>query len=173
METKGFPQKIREFLDFILGEHAPAEWDDIKKYAARIPDGFIFDFDNHELIIFEVEYSHKMDLGKFNDYIFLWVDIDALSAFKMRLIVVDQYGNEKEVDVVEHYYAHLLEGAEDDLKKIADEKGIPIEEAEILRDKGIIEFCGTRYLKRAHGGQGFLRRFQKVLERYPQLEKHE
>jgi hypothetical protein len=70
----------------------------------RIPDAFLFGCTERgitEVVAYEVEQTRNLAHGKIIDYVDLYSLLDATETHDLRLIRIDRYGQEHEVDLVD------------------------------------------------------------------------
>ncbi len=76
------------------------------------PDAFVIDTENREVIVYEVEVTHQVSTARALQYADLFWVIDE-EYWLVRLIVVDRFEHEAEVDVVATEWAALRPGISD------------------------------------------------------------
>jgi hypothetical protein len=84
---------------------------DQDEFIARpfLPDAYLFDHDNQEILLFEVEISCPLSDLKKHNYGWLWFCWESEGAHDWlpRLFVIDRYGHRNELDMSELYFADI------------------------------------------------------------------
>ncbi len=106
LKIKGFQKFLRSLAE---------ESSDINLYLEMIeenrivPDAWLHDEDNMEIIIYEIEDTHTITRNKLTKLINLWFMLDSEVYYKLRLILTDRYGqNRREIELFHLYDIKLM-----------------------------------------------------------------
>jgi hypothetical protein len=87
--------------------------DDFPPDRPFLPDAYLFDRDNQEILLFEVEVSCPLTAQKIAAYGWFWFEWDGEGStdWLPRLFVVDRYGHRNELNMAELYFADVRDAA--------------------------------------------------------------
>ncbi len=107
-KTHGWHNAAKRLIASARGRPVDDEcWrEEVRPYLSMIPDAYTADEPENTLTMYEVDVTHGLNDARLARYMSAWFTQDCEGVW-FRLICVDRYGDEHEIDLMEYYYATL------------------------------------------------------------------
>lgn len=102
--------KFKQVMNMIIEEMADPDEGFEEIQMGFVPDGYLWDIEKKECIIFEIENQNYISPAKWTHLAYTWGDFDYYY-WDLRLIIVNRFGDEAEQDLCVKYMETLKKQA--------------------------------------------------------------